>query len=488
VPPVPGLWLCFTHSDCVCNQVVSATNRVLGSPPQPTKSGLQSLRREAKSWSRELGTVIPWTHQQVCESFKDHRKPRYLKAAETLKERAFTRDDAKVNAFIKSEKFNPLEKVNPDPRMIQARGLRYNLELAKYTRPMENRIYKVLSKRGLREIAKGLNQLERAELIKQKCEVFADFTCFSLDSSRWDQHVSAEVLKIEHSIYLRMCNEPELQSILAMQIHNFCSTRSGTKWRSYGRRMSGDMTTALGNCALMRLMIKAAMRQLGVPFEIVDDGDDCLLFVPGELAELVRAALPNIFLEFGQELKLENEAKRIEDIVFCQSKVIETVDGPKMVRPWRKVLAHGTSGVKYWGVPNLVRPMCNAVGSCELALNAGVPVLQAYACALRRFGKEERLKRMDLENTGLLIRARAELHAGGDFEQRVYGSKTRPVTAKARESFERTWGVPVAEQLAIEGILDRWTLLSTEAMDFPLELDSSWEDRSAPELRPPETY
>jgi hypothetical protein len=445
------------------------------------------LRAERKRWSKKLGLVTPWTERQVCDSFKDNRKPRYEQAAESLKHRAFTDCDAKVKAFIKSEKFNPRDKKNPDPRMIQCRGLRYNVVLAKYTRPMEKRIYKSTSKRGLREIAKGLNQRERAALVQQKCDVFDDFVCFSLDCSRWDQHISAPVLRNEHALLLAMCNDPELQHVLALQLKNRCSSRDAN-WLSWARRMSGDMTTAILNCASMLMMIKAAMRSMGVPFEILDDGDDCLLFVPGALADVVRAALPDLFLGFGQELKLENEAKRIEDIVFCQAKVVDTIDGPKMIRPWNKVMAHGTAGVKYWNVPKLVRPMCNAVGSCELSLNAGVPVLQSYSVAVKRMGRGERLKRLDFENTGLLIRSSCELGPGGTFEERVYGAKERPVTAKARESFETVWGVSIAEQHAMERILDNWDLNSTVALDFPLELDSSWEDRSAPELAPPLTF
>jgi len=80
-----------------------------------------------------LGTITPWTRAQVVASFKDKRGPRYARAAESLNTRELCfRSDAKVSAFIKSEKFSPADKVNPDPRMIQARGVRYNLELATF--------------------------------------------------------------------------------------------------------------------------------------------------------------------------------------------------------------------------------------------------------------------------------------------------------------------------------------------------------------------
>lgn len=481
-PGIPGLWVPYTHDNCVGNQLVSAINRVLGSPPVPSPEGLRALKAMSKKiFGKRI--IVPWSLEQVIESFHDCRKPRYQQAAESFKNRPFSSADAKVNGFIKSEKNSMEDKVNPDPRMIQARPLRFNAVLAQYLRPMEKIIYHVKSKRGLRMIAKGLNQIERAKLIKEKWAVFDNPVCFSLDASRWDQHVHRDVLEIEHAVYLRMCNDPFFQCLLSMQLRNRCKTREGLKWICEGHRMSGDMNTALGNCLLMVLMISVVMYELGIPFEICDDGDDCLLFVPGNVGDIVRAELPKRFLEFGQELKLENEARKIEDIVFCQSKLVRTVAGNKMVRNWRKVLSHGTSGVKHWNNPKLVRPMLNAVGSCELALNCGVPILQPYAQALRRMGKAERLKWLDVDS-GLLIRAKAELRSA-DIEKDVYQDKSLTITADARLSFEQTWGVTVAEQLAIERQLIKWELPRVDSPCLPERTDHTWVDWLPLELVPP---
>jgi hypothetical protein len=484
IPPIPGLWLCFTHLDCVCNQVVAATNRVCGITPQPTEFGLSLMRKMSCTLFRPMGHTPTWSCDQVVETFKDKRHARYTKALATLKERSFTDADAKVSAFVKSEKFNPADKVNPDPRMIQCRNPRYNILLGQYLRPMERRIYRLLSKRGLRCIAKGLNTFERARLIVEKWACFDEPVCFSLDASRWDKHITADVLRIEHSVYTWMNADPFFARLLSLQLQNRCSTRDGVVYLA-DARMSGDLNTALGNCLLMCVMIFAVMKLLGIEFEILDDGDDCLLFCEAKYANILRSRLPSLFLEFGQELKLENEAYSLEEIVFCQSRLITTPDGPRMVRNWAKVLSHGTSGVQHWNAPSAVPGMLTAVGHCELALNSGIPIIQAWAITCITNGRGRRLRNGCDVDSGLRIRAAVELGAGPRFDEVVYHSAPKPIAMLTRLSFERAYGVSPAQQVALEDALYKWRIKSFTAIDIPSERASDWEDRSLPELQPP---
>jgi hypothetical protein len=482
-PPIPGLWLCYTHLDCECNQVVSATNRVCGRVPQPTRYGLDLLRKAAGRLFRPLGHTTVWTPQQVVNSFKDKRKARYQRALDTLSVRCFTNADAKVSAFIKSEKFNPADKVNPDPRMIQCRSPRYNILLAQFLRPMEHRIYGLRGKSGLRCIAKGLNTYERAQLIEQKWNRFVTPVCFSLDASRWDKHITSDVLKIEHQVYLWLCSDPFLQHLLSLQLQNKCKTRTGVNWEA-DARMSGDMNTALGNCLLMCSMIMGVMWLLKIDFEILDDGDDCLLICEAVHSDQLRGRLPSLFTEFGQELKLENEAHSLEEVVFCQSKIVRTPDGPRMVRNWRKVLSHGTSGVQHWNNPRVVPGMLNAVGHCELALNAGMPILQHWCIALLRMSRGSRLRGYCDIDQGLRIRGSVELGVP-NFDVAVYDTAPKPISIVTRLSFEKAFGVPVAEQLAIEARLNEWKVTNFSAVTIPSELAADWVDRSLPDLQPP---
>jgi hypothetical protein len=481
VPPVPGLWLCFTHAACVCNDMVSAANRVVGVTPLPTRRGLVALRAEARRLANRFPRLGPWSREEVLAHFSSKRRKRYEGAAVALDQLPLTRKfHGRIHSFVKAEKFNPAAKVNPDPRMIQARSPEYGLEVARFLKPIEHHLYSMRSPNGSRMVAKGLNQRARAELLERKMRLFRRPVVFSLDCSRWDKHVVADVLQVEHSFYLMILADPVFQRLLSWQLDNRCVTANSVRYRVAGGRMSGDMNTALGNCLLMVLMVHAAMRQVLGPgrgrWDLLDDGDDCLVIVDERDFELAAAQLPDLFLTFGQELKVENVARDIRDVTFCQCRVVETPTGPIFTRDWRKVLSQSACGVKHWGEPKMVRPMLSAVGMCELALARGLPVLQAFAMALIRNGRGEMPRRLDVDE-GLAVRVKYEHGISTLNELRAL--KPEHVTDGARHAFARTWGCSIEQQLHIEDILNGWVVHDVVAVDFPDEWDSTWRTRVA---------
>lgn len=485
VPPVPGVWTCFTHTSCVCNEIISASNRVLGRVPLPTPDGLSELSRSIDSLARPIGHLEPWTLERVRDSFTGARKRRYEMAYESLRISPLWRADARINSFVKAEKYNPEDKVNPDPRMIQARDARYNLVIAKYLRPIEHYIYNLVAPSGLRVVAKGLNQRDRAELLISKFARFSDPVCFSVDASRWDKHISLGVLRLEHRFYQHIVPHcPEFDRLLKWQQNNNCRTAGGCKYVCHGGRMSGDINTALGNCLLMVAMMRAALKSLGVrDYEIMDDGDDCLVII--NRPDFVQIGkLPEKFLAYGQELRIEGVTSVLSEVTFCQARAVWNGDSFIMVRNWRKVLSQSCCGTKHWNDPSLVRPMFGLVGSCELALCHGVPILQAFALALVRMsrGKVASLENME---PGYIHRLRAEY---GSVQSAMHAAKASPVSDRARLSFEEAWGVPSWEQIAIENILGSWDVDTTIADTVPSEWDYTWSDGRQLRVMPPELH
>lgn len=485
VPPVPGLWTCFTHTGCVCNELVSAHNRVVGEVPLPSREGIKALYSEARRLSNSCGHLEPWDLERVLASFRGQRARRYQDAYASLAINPLSASDARINSFVKAEKFDPEAKVNPDPRMIQARSPRYNLVIAKYLRPVEHFIYNLVGAAHTRQVAKGLNQRQRAALILEKFRQFRNPVCFTIDCSRFDKHVSLEVLRVEHAFYrMLLPNYPEFDRVLAWQEQNVCRTAGGVKYTVAGGRMSGDINTALGNCLLMVLMVRAAMRKLGIRhYDIVDDGDDCLVFVEMEDFALIKGELQKVFLQFGQELKIENVATDYTGVVFCQARIIYDGENHIMVRDWRKVLSQSTCGTKHWNDPCMVRPMCRLLGDCELALSAGVPILQEYALALRRIGGNK-VAKLSSVDPGVMYRLERE----GDVQQVLLEAKARIITTEARLVFERVFQTSLFEQLAVEDVLRKWDLDVVTAVDVPVEWDSTWEDRRSLSVMLPQVY
>lgn len=477
VPPIYGLWHCFTHTSCICNDYIACVNRVIGRVPLPTAAGVQMIKSERLKLQRKMGTFAPLSLEEALATFKGSRAKLYQQAYESLRVEPYGDKDGMIKAFVKAERFDPDDKINPDPRMIQARSPRYNLHLARYLRSIEHHIYG-MRVNGDRVVAKCLNPEQRAEMLFRKMAKFDNPVVVSLDASRWDKHVSAEVLAEEHALY-RACypEDPMLDRLLNAQMNNKCTTSNGLKYQVLGGRMSGDMNTALGNVTLMVLMVKAAMRKFNISYDIINDGDDCLLIFEGEHLDRIIADLPKIFLEFGQELKVENIAFDPRQVVFCQSRITWNGERYIFARNWRKVLSQSCCGTKHWNIPAMVPKMFGLIGDCEMAQHAGIPILQAFASRLRELSGGQRATVACLDSS--------QQYRIGSWNLNYRDAAAREITWRARAEFEITWGVSINEQLAIERQLATWTP-SIVARDTPLELDPcDWTQRLDPGIPTP---
>jgi hypothetical protein len=375
----------------------------------------------------------------VLAKMSGRRKTRYFHAAESLKHRPIGKSDAFINAFVKAEKMNPNSKHNPAPRMIQAANARYNFALFKYLKPMEHNLYQLRTPMGHPVVGKGLNTIQRAEALELKMAEFNHPVVWSLDASRFDQHVAREVLEVEHSIYNRCCHDPQLRQLLSWQLDIRGITTTGIKYKTRGKRMSGHPNTALGNCLLMYLFTAAAMRELKVRYELFVDGDDTLVIVD-ELDEEELFKLPGIFLRFGQELKIENRATELHQVNWCQSKPCLVNGRWQFVADYRKVLSSACAGVKYWHEEKTRIDMAFSVGQCLLALYSGAPIIGAFAQRLCDLGGK--INR-DVYESDIYHKVRSSKVIIGDLKS------TEP-TAEARELFSQSWDIDFAMQRVVE--------------------------------------
>lgn len=478
VPPIEGLYAPYTHTNCQCNEYIALRERVLGEVPEPTSDGVRMLRAEARRIARRLPTVVPMSEERFVSRYSGKRRTRYANALASLRNNPLDlRKDSHVQAFVKAEKFSPWAKTNPAPRMIQGRNARYNIRLGCFLVPIEQALYTLTSPRGHRLIGKGLNLSQRAGLLERKMREFARPAVVSFDCARFDQHVSLEQLEAEHLVYNTAIPDPELRQLLRAQLRNRGHTQGGWGYKTKGKRMSGDMNTALGNCLVMITMVLAAMRHLGIKnYEILDDGDDCLVIVEEDVERELDQLVP-LFLTFGHELKIENRAHCMEDVNWCQTKPCY-IDGRwQFVADWRKVMSGAAAGCKYWHEPTSRRDMAFSVGQCLMALYRGVPVLQAYAAALCRSGG--RINR-DIFDSDTFRKVRLEYCAN-----ELGTLKPTDVSDASRLSFERAWGVDVRQQRIIEDQLARWTW-DTTVTEAPCEVLPGWQWSYIPGTSPAE--
>jgi hypothetical protein len=473
-PPIPGVFQPTFHHDCACNHVRSAIGRVLGVVPKPSMPGIARLQEVA----RVVGSWVPVCPPQgiwdMPAKYSGAKRLRYEQAVDRYLRFGVRAFDAHCTMFVKSERFDGHAKVNPDPRPITFRSSVFCVALAQYLQPIEHYIYSMSGfSCGVppsRNIAKGLNQSQRAELLRSKMQHFKAPVVVSLDASRFDKHVDYELLKIEHSVYLYHNYLFEFAWLLHQQLESVVSSKYGLKYRVRGRRMSGDMNTALGNCLIMLIMLFAFAKHLQLPiWDCLDDGDDCLLIIEQEALDSVLGCVVEHFLDYGMEMKVESVADSLHKVVFCQSSVVEFADARyKFVRDYRAVISKSLCGIRHWQDANYRLKVLRAIGLCELVLNLGVPVLQEFALAiLRNVGRPVKL---DLASDGLRARVIRELRSIGCSIENV---KPQPIKEVARLSFAVAFGLPVDEQLYLENQLSSWEFDVTSAKFWGAEWDVS---------------
>lgn len=468
----------FTHSDCVCNQERALRNRVMGAVPLPTPGGLNLLRAARDEVTRSLPRVTSYDVFALANRHTGAKRERYHSATLRYLDRGVSRVDSYLSMFVKAERLNPGAKVDPDPRAIQFRSAVYCVALSQHLRPCEDVLYQLdNASDGVppsRNVAKSLNQGERAMLLVRKMAAFDAPLVIGLDMSRFDKHVAQALLKLEAQIYLFMNQDPEFRKLLEMQQTNTGFTKTGLKYKVKGRRCSGDMNTAIGNVVLMLLMLIALCRiKLRLArWDCLDDGDDALLIVEQRDLNAVVAELGKTFLSFGMVAKIETPTSSVFGIEFCQSRVVEySANRYKFVRDYRAVISKALCGIRHWENESYRRSVIRAIGTCELALSLGVPVLQAYAVALLR----------NAGGKGDVGRAPGHLVYRAQREARAFGVELRdiePVSIEqcARESFEASFGLCCSDQLSLERKFASWQFEITGLVQVPLGLDfSTWD-------------
>lgn len=382
-----------------------------------------------------------------------------------------TKRDQCVKAFVKNEKLQIVEK-DGDPRMIQARTPRFNLMLGQFTRPMEKVLYELTDPDlGTPLIAKGLNMRRRAEVLRVLWESLQTPVSLSLDLSRWDMHVSAEMMKIAHHFYTHWIKDPVFLQLLQVQLNNRGFTSDNVKYAVNGSVMSGDMTTALGNCVLVVLVLEMLrnyltnendpavrhlrdhLRSKGVKpipagvsrkFRYLDDGDDHVVLVNKSLAPHLKEILPLLWEALGHEMKVEGETDDFNQVLFCQHKPLHHHGIWEMMPNPAKVLATafcvtGDRAKDY----RLQRPYQGTLWEARALLHQGQPILGPL---FHRLSKWEN-RRIDNPENRWTVLSGMERMAMADGRSNIIWKDVEP---EAREQVYRMWNVEIDTQHLIE--------------------------------------
>lgn len=416
-------------------------------PPRPVANDHfdKTMCMFEKLLGRHLPSTAPIARSLYPELYVGRKKVIYQEAADSLLTHSVEARDALVRCFVKAEKINLTKKGDPAPRVISPRSPRYNVEVGRYLKPIEERVYKAIGKVfGMKTVFKGLNARQSGQLMADKWGRFKRPVAVGLDASRFDQHVSKQALSWEHKQYIKCFprGKRQLGRLLSWQLANkcvgFCSDGK-LKYVTDGGRMSGDVNTALGNCLLMCAMVWSYCKSVGLnSFELANNGDDCVVVMEcGDLSKFM-SGVDGFFLKLGFTMVVEEPVYELEQIDFCQTRPVWTDAGYIMVRDPRCAISKDSISVIPRNSVSELRAWMSAVGEGGISLTGGIPIWQEY---YSRIGKASVGKRTKIQD-GL----------GEGFKMLAKGMdrKFSPVHPRTRYSFWLAFGLQPSQQLAAE--------------------------------------
>jgi hypothetical protein len=390
----------------------------------------------------------PISYDEFVGMYEGRKRTVYLKARISLSERRVSLIDSFVSGFVKCEKINFSEKLDPAPRIIYPRNPRYNLAVGVYLKPIEHQVYHMIDRMfealGCHEstVAKGHNFGRRARVLREKWLRFAHPVALLFDAKRFDQHVSTEALQFEHSLYTMLYrDDPELAELLSWQLHLrfFGRCEDGSvKLTKRGGRCSGDMNTAMGNVVIMSTLFYQLMTQLGVAFEFYDDGDDSVLIVEREHLRLLQDSVPRFFLRHGFTMKMSAPRDVFEQVEFCQTQPVFDGERWTMVRDPRTAIAKDSCSTLPCEQKGVLQMWLQAVSECGEAISGGLPVWDSFYRRYRELAAGARPGQFPELETGMYRLSKGMRR------------RFRDTSVEARMSFYRAFGIEPWHQVLME--------------------------------------
>lgn len=325
---------------------------------------------------KTLPTHIPRiTTTEVINGYTGAKKRKYKMARAKLEEGVSWRAAATISMFVKPDRYSAVGVTNKAPRAIQFRKPTFNLTVARYLKPYEHAIYQSLSPVGLKQVAKGQNNVARATNIVDASALFEQPAFVLLDHSKFDSCVNVDHLKFLHKCYHQANPSKFLQYLLRFQLRNRgYSAKGNIRYVVDGTRMSGDFDTGLGNTLLNLYLIHVVFRR--VRHHRMLDGDDGVVVLRKSDLKLVDFSE---FKKLGFDTKI-SVVDNLNDVEFCRARLM-LLDPPRFARDPIRALSNMTISNKFYPGEGRRRYLAG-LGVGEASASNGVPIIGPIAYKL----------------------------------------------------------------------------------------------------------
>lgn len=378
---------------CGCNESDALVRRhILDTLPEfKTSSPVKvALRQGVLEMARVLSgeRLKQLSFSEVMENTRNNIKKRYQQAHFNIHNNRIYADEgiSRISCFVKFEKIPETKMLEQKPaRCIQFRSYEYTYLLKSFICAHSLLIKetdKKVNDQYIRTIfTKTYDNEGIASTIRDSWDSMKDPVAICLDHSKWDGHYDTELLELEHEYWLTIHRDRLLKRLLSLQLKNKGISQNGIRYKSKGKRMSGEYTTSEGNSLMNYNMIAAVLKTLGVlRFRVHVNGDDSITIVERQDVKVIVENL-KLFRYLNMETEIEAVAEDFRQIKYCQTSPIRVMqDGVLkwlMIKdPIRAMSRSCYTDLKF---KQAISRYTAGVGLCELACSSGVPMLQAWA-------------------------------------------------------------------------------------------------------------
>lgn len=438
------------YNNCACNELRAIHERHITprldtfNPTNPELKIHRELLLEFADVCRNGGDEWGrYSFEQVIEKTVQAKKSRYIRAFRNIidKNKYFSINDSKLEAFVKFEPFAESKVIEKPPRLIQFRPFDFTYCMKSFCGvfdKLKETTTQLPNGQQLRHaFTKYLTDDQQVSKILEAWRSYINPRALLLDMKCFDGHYDVELLRNENGFWGKLFRSRFLSYLLKSTLNNVCRTVNNILYAFKGKRCSGEYTTSTGNSLTNWFMLYCYMKASGVEnFHIFVNGDDSIIiFDESNQCKLIDLSYFSNF-NMQAECELVEELTQIE---YCQRKLCYLQSEWRWVRkPERVISRFPYTDSKYI---HCAERYLLGKSLCELSQNRGVPILQEYCLAIIR----DNLSKKPL---GCVDKVPA----------RNATEEKRPlevinISIEDRLHFERTFNIPVYEQLYIEECL-----------------------------------
>ena len=453
------------------NKVLGATKRVAKLPRRAKRRVLKRLRRFTRKWCRANLTPLSVDTDCSVETWLASTKYSAKRKEELRKihEECFALPTdvriAQVKGFLKDETYDTWKH----PRWIMSRSDEFKCMYGPIIKKIEEVMYN--NDDNDTSFIKHIPDAERPAYIKNRL-YSPGSTYLVTDYTAFESHFIPEIMTAlefelydymtqflpEHDFFMK-CN----RGVIAKPNHIV----SRNMWFDVAARMSGEMSTSLGNgFSNLMLMLFTCERNGCKNVRGVVEGDDGLFAFEGI------PPTKEMFAEAGFDIKLDAYTS-LTETSFC-GMVFDEDSMQTITDPFKAIVNFGWTSRQYLDCASVtMQALTRAKSMSMMCQYGGCPMVAAVAA----YG----MRTTDAITRKKLMTTMKKMKVGQYEKDRIFsriGTPARRVepTAKTRILFESRYGVPVVDQIAFEEYMDNLSSLEP------------FEHRSLTDHAPPEYF